>query len=268
MNGRVLIIAGSDPSGGAGIQADIKTVTALGGYAMSAISALTVQDTQSVHDVMLVAPDFVAKQIKVVLHDIGADVIKIGMIGNIDIAHAVYEVLKSEAGHIPIVLDPVMGATSGDRLADEGLSVFIKDKLMALDNIVITPNIDELEILSNRTIKNVHDMRSAGRALLKKSSPSLLLKGGHLKTADLVDILLFAENEAYFHHALIETSSTHGTGCTLASALATGLAQGLDLFGAAKQAIYYVQKAIGTAPDYGNGHGPLNHAHPIHRRKS
>lgn len=262
MKGRVLIIAGSDPSGGAGIQADIKTVTALGGYAAAAITALTVQNTRGVSAVHPVPANVIRDQIVAVLDDIGADAIKIGMIGEVAAAKAIGDVLRSHAAGVPIVLDPVLIATSGDALAGAGVAGVILKDLAPLASL-ITPNADEAAALTGLSIKSPDDLVRAGEALLKAGAKAALVKGGHLKGAEIIDALVTRNGAAAFANVRIETKSTHGTGCTLASAIATGIAQGLELESAVERAIAYVREAILTAPGFGGGAGPLNHAHPF-----
>ncbi len=271
MNGRVLIIAGSDPSGGAGIQADIKTVTALGGYAMAAITALTVQDTKGVYDVMPVPAGFVRQQIKTALKDIGADAIKIGMIGNVEIGQAILDGLNDAgwnyqgghcAGSIPLVLDPVLAATSGDVLADGGIRDFIVKKLLS-KSYLVTPNLIEAAALCDFAVSTNDSQRIAGERLLDFGVEIALVKGGH-GVSDVVEDTLVTHAENFiFQNPRIQSNSTHGTGCTLASAIATGLAQGMSAKAATERAIAYVRKAIETAPGFGKGHGPLNHGHTI-----
>jgi hydroxymethylpyrimidine/phosphomethylpyrimidine kinase len=262
MKGRVLIIAGSDPSGGAGIQADIKTVTALGGYAAAAITALTVQNTKGVTAVQGVGPAFIRAQIEAVMSDIGADAIKIGMIGDAETANLLADILKDYAGRIPIVLDPVLAATSGDALAGEGVAGVIREKLAGLSS-VITPNTEEASALTGVAVKDEASMKKAGEDLIGLGAKAALMKGGHLSGEEIADLLVTVEGVKRFHKDRIKTTSTHGTGCTLASAVATGLAQGMALEAAVERAIDYVHKAIETAPGYGAGSGPLNHGHTI-----
>ncbi len=260
MKGRVLIIAGSDPSGGAGIQADIKTVTALGGYAAAAITALTVQNTKGVSAVHGVAPEIVAAQIEAVMDDIGADAIKIGMIGDVETAKVIEAALKKHAS-VAVVLDPVLVATSGDALAKDGVAAFIRDRLLPLA-AVITPNTDEAAALTGLRIGAREDKIQAGKALIGAGAAAALVKGGHGTGETAEDVLVLEGGERVYSNPRLETTSTHGTGCTLASAIATGLAQGMALPAAVKRAIDYTHKAIDTAPGFGGGHGPLNHAHP------
>ena len=265
MQGRVLIIAGSDCGGGAGVQADIKTVTALSGFATTAITALTAQNTQGVHGILDVPEDFITKQISVVLSDIGADCIKIGMLHRANVIGAVAEILKEMAGNIPLVLDPVMVAKGGHALLEEDALSALKSKLIPHAR-VLTPNIPEAEALSGKDISSVDDMVVAAEAMLDLGPDAVLVKGGHMPKQkngdDLVDVLLERGHGAeIFSSTRIDTTNTHGTGCTTASAIATGLAQGMDLSTAVKRARAYVLKAIATAPGFGSGHGPLNHAH-------
>lgn len=262
MQGRVLIIAGSDPSGGAGIQADIKTVTALGGYAATAITALTVQNTTGVSAVHPVDLDIIQAQIKAVLDDIGADAIKIGMLGSVGVVDLVAEALAPIAGDVPIILDPVLVATSGDALAGDGVATAILAKLIPLAAIV-TPNTDEAEALTGVSVKNREAMIVAGDALRRAGAEAALIKGGHLQGEKSFDVLVREEGPLWFENRRIETTSTHGTGCTLASAIAAGLAQGQSRADAVAAAIRYVHVAIATAPGFGAGHGPLNHAHTV-----
>ncbi|MDZ7626935.1 MAG: bifunctional hydroxymethylpyrimidine kinase/phosphomethylpyrimidine kinase [Parvularculaceae bacterium] len=259
MKGRVLIIAGSDPSGGAGIQADIKTVTALGGYAATAITALTVQDTTGVSAVHAVEPDVIAAQIAAVLGDIGADAIKIGMIGDKAAGVAIADAIAFHATAIPVVLDPVLIATSGDALAGEGVAGLLLERLTPLA-AVITPNADEARALTGLTIETAADLVAAGEALMRRGATAALVKGGHLKGDVIEDALVTHAGVERFRHPRIGVRALHGTGCTLASAVATGLAQGMALGPATKRAIEYVQGAIRKAPGFGAGASPLNHA--------
>ena len=262
MKGRVLIIAGSDPSGGAGIQADIKTVTALGAYAATAITALTVQNTKGVSAVHPVAPEIIRAQIEAVLGDIGADAIKIGMIGDGATAQLIADMLTQHDGGIPVVLDPVLVATSGDALAGDGVASIIRDKLASLACIV-TPNSEEATALTGIAIDSEETMIAAGRALLDQGAGAALIKGGHMTGEAVTDMLVDGAGVQAFRNQRLTTTSTHGTGCTLASAIATGLAQAMPRAAAVERAIAYVHKAIRTAPGFGAGHGPLNHTHPI-----
>ena len=240
---RILTIAGSDSSGGAGIQADIKTITMLGGYAMTAVTAVTAQDTTGVHAVAVLSPELVAAQIDACIGDIGVDAVKIGMLGSAAIADIVAERLAGLT--VPIVFDPVMVATSGAALADaETTAAF--ERLIALATLV-TPNLPELAALGG-------EARLAGRAR------AVLVKGGHGAGEMLIDRLIGAGGEvARWQNARIDTRHTHGTGCTLAAAIATGLGEGMALSDAIARARGYVRGAIAAAPGFGKGHGPLGH---------
>lgn len=262
MNGRVLIVAGSDSGGGAGIQADIKTVTALGGFASTAITALTAQNTQGVHGVYDVPPDFVRLQMAVVLDDLGADAIKTGMLHGRAVIEAVTATIDAKARGIPLVVDPVMVAKGGARLLQIDAIEAVRRRLVPRAS-VITPNRPEAEALLGRPIAREGDAEEAARALLELGCGAVLLKGGHAEGPVIRDILMSREGVQVFESPRIETRHTHGTGCTLASALAAGLAQGLPLVAAVHRARAYVLKAIRTAPGLGLGHGPLNHAHTV-----
>ncbi len=261
MRGRVLIIAGSDSGGGAGIQADIKTVTALGGFAMTAITALTAQNTLGVEGVHDVPADFVADQMRVVLNDIGADCIKIGMLHRHEIILTVIDVLSKLAPDVPVVADPVMIAKGGaSLLADEAQDV-LRTKLIPIATL-ITPNIPEAEVLSGLAINSVDDMQKAAAALIASGSNAVFLKGGHSDDPDNVTDLLLQKGvePELFQASRIDTPNTHGTGCTIASAIACGMAQGRPLSEAIVRARAYVRAAISSNPGFGHGHGPLNHA--------
>ena len=260
MKGRVLIIAGSDSGGGAGIQADIKTVTALGGYAATAITALTAQDTSDVHAVMAVDPGFIRRQIEVVLADIGADCLKTGMLHSAEVVDAVCGAIESDAADVPLVADPVMVAKGGASLLDEDGVDAVRRRLLPAA-AVITPNIPEAETLLGRRIGSLDDMKQAARELAGLGPGGVLVKGGHMTGPELVDVLYDGRTCHTFAAARIATVHTHGTGCTMASAIAAGLAAGLSLFAAVERAQAYVLEAIRLAPGLGRGHGPLNHGH-------
>lgn len=263
MTARVLIIAGSDSSGGAGIQADIKTVTALGGYAATAITAITVQNTLGVSAVHHIPPDIITGQIDVVLEDIGADAIKIGMIGDVATAEVIEKAIAPLK--VPVVLDPVLVATSGDSLGGSEVAQFIRERLMPLGPI-LTPNIPEAEALSGMNITIQADQLKVAAALCDMGAVATLVKGGHRDGETVQDILCSEEGYHIFENPKLDTKNTHGTGCTLASALATGLAKGQALETAVGNATTYVHEAIRTAPGLGRGHGPLNHGHPFRQR--
>ena len=259
MRGRVLIVAGSDSGGGAGIQADIKAVTALAGFAMTAVTALTAQDTLGVHAVHPVPPAFLRLQMECVLADLGADAIKTGMLGDAATVELVASVLAEHARGIPVVVDPVMVAKGGASLLSADAVAHVKRVLLPLAAL-LTPNLPEAEILAGMAIPDEAAMHHAAEALLTLGVPAVLLKGGHLPGEEGVDLLATTEGTLAFRAPRIASRHTHGTGCTLASAAAAGLAQGMGLRDAVARARAYVRAAIAAAPGYGAGHGPLNHA--------
>jgi len=272
MQGRVLIIAGSDSGGGAGIQADIKTVTALGGYAMTAITALTAQNTLGVHAIHEVPEDFITRQIEVVLDDLGVDAIKIGMLHRAGVIHAVADALERSGNTAPLVLDPVMVAKGGQALLEGDAVQALKDRLIPRAAL-ITPNVPEAEALTGIKIDSIADFGPIGDKLVRMGAPAALIKGGHMphdakiraENRGMVTDVLWrkgAHAEVFESHR-IDSRHTHGTGCTLASAIACGLAQGMDLVTSIRRARGYVHHAILTAPGFGQGHGPLNHGHTI-----
>jgi hydroxymethylpyrimidine/phosphomethylpyrimidine kinase len=260
---RVLIIAGSDSGGGAGVQADIKTVTALGGYAASAITAVTVQNTLGVTAVHAIPPAIVAAQARAVLEDIGADAIKTGMLGDAATVEAVAGILEGAA--LPAVIDPVMVAKAGAALLAPSAMAALKARLIPRASL-LTPNAPEAEALTGVAIASLDDQRRAAEALLAMGAEAVLMKGGHLPGPRIIDLLVTPAGETAFEAERIETRHTHGTGCTLASACATGLAQGLPLTEAVARAWSYVQEAIARAPGFGAGHGPLDHGWPLRGR--
>jgi len=258
---RVLTIAGSDSGGGAGIQADLKTVAALGCYGASAITALTAQNTLGVSGIHPVPPDFAAAQIAAVLEDIGADAVKIGMLYSAQLIRAVAEQLRKYAAR-NIVLDPVMVAQSGDRLLEDDAVGAIRDYLMPLSNVV-TPNIPEAEVLAGRRIRSLEDMQAAAHDLGRYGSEAVLLKGGHLDESDSSDLFYLCRENRFVTLAAerITSRNTHGTGCTLSAAIAAYLARGDDLENAVRQAKTYITAALraGAAYRLGSGHGPVHH---------
>ena len=262
MKGRVLICAGSDSGGGAGIQADIKTVTALGCFAATAITALTSQNTKGVFNVLDIPTSFLRQQMTVVLEDIGADVIKTGMLHSAEVIRTIYNTLESLGDSSSLVVDPVMVAKGGHSLLQASAVDALKSELIHKAD-VLTPNIPEAEVLAGIEITSVDDMRRAGECLLRMGARSVLIKGGHLTDDTLTDILLTQSEEKFYSSPRLKTVHTHGTGCTLASAVAAGIAQGLELQIATDRARKYVFEAIRSAPGLGAGHGPLNHAHTI-----
>lgn len=255
--GRVLVIAGSDSGGGAGIQADIKTITALGGYAATAITAVTVQNTLGVTGVHPIPLDVIAAQARAVLDDIGADAIKTGMLGDAAVVETVAQCLD-HAGGVPAVVDPVMVAKGGAPLLAEAAIGAVKS-LMIPRAALLTPNAPEAAALTGLVVETTDDLRRAGEALLAMGAQAVLMKGGHVAGDRVVDVLMTAAGETTFEGERIDTRHTHGTGCTLASACAAGLARGLRLEDAVAQAWNYVHEAMLRAPGLGAGHGPLDH---------
>ena len=254
---RVLIIAGSDSSGGAGIQADIKTVTLLGSYAMTAVTAVTAQNTMGVKEIIPIPKKNVQKQITMILDDIGADAVKIGMLHNVNIIKCVHHILK-KYNLKNIVIDPVMVAKGGARLINSNSIACLKKLLLPLAKL-ITPNIPEAEVLSGCSISNKEDMIQAAKKILNMGPKNVLLKGGHLRSKMIFDILVTKKKIMVFPKRKIRTKNTHGTGCTLSSALATCLSQKKSIYRSCKISLRYVDKAIASAPGYGKGFGPLNH---------
>jgi len=256
--GRVLIIAGSDSGGGAGIQADIKTCSAFGAYAMTAITAVTAQNTLGVQAVEFMPPALVKAQIEACLSDIGADVVKIGMLGTKAIIDVVAEAVDELDAFV--ILDPVAVATSGDTLLQPDAVTALRDTLLPLADLV-TPNVPEAELLTGLKITDVDDLSKAGDALLERGVYAALMKGGHLDGKSVVDVLVSDEGANIMSGPRLRTRHTHGTGCTLASAIAANMALGLDLDEAVMRAREFVFEAIRTAPGFGSakGHGPLNH---------
>jgi len=264
--GRVLVLAGSDSGGGAGIQADIKTITALGGYAATAITAITVQNTLGVTGVHPIPLDIVEAQARAVLDDIGADAFKTGMLGDAATVEVVARVLDSAKG-IPAVIDPVMVAKGGaSLLADEAIGAL--KSLLIPRAALLTPNAPEAAALTGLAVETTDDLRRAGEALLDLGAHAVLMKGGHILGGEgggerVVDLLITRLGETAFEGERIDTRHTHGTGCTLASACATGLAQGMSLTEAVARAWNYVHEAMLRAPGFGAGHGPLDHGWPM-----
>ncbi len=258
--GRVLIIAGSDSGGGAGIQADIKSVTAMGGYAATAITAITVQNTLGVHGVHPLPLDLIEAQARAVLDDIGADAIKTGMLGSVAVVERVAAIL--DTSRAPAVVDPVMVAKGGAALLDDDAVQAVRT-LMIPRAALLTPNAPEAEALTGIAVEDLEGQRRAGAALLKLGAKAVLMKGGHVPGATVIDLLCTSSGETLLEGPRIETTSTHGTGCTLASAIAAGLALGHPLEVAVAEAWAYVSEAIRRAPGLGHGHGPLDHGWPL-----
>jgi len=254
---KVLIIAGSDSSGGAGIQADIKTVTALGSYATTTVTAVTAQNTKGVKKIISIPKETVEKQMIMILDDIGTHAAKIGMLHNVDIIRSVYKILKRYKLK-NVVLDPVMIAKDGTKLINNSSIKHIKKLLLPL-SIIVTPNIPEAEALTGYSISNKEDMIIAAKKILSMGSKNVLLKGGHLKSKMIFDILVTKKRIEIFSRKKIRTKSTHGTGCTLSSAIATCLSHKKSIYKSCKTSLKYVNKAVLSAPEYGKGFGPLNH---------
>ena len=260
-NSKILIIAGSDSSGGAGIQADIKTVTALGGYAMTAVTAVTVQNTTGVNSVISINPKEIEKQILFTCKDIKPNGIKIGMLHSSKVILCVVSALK-KVKTSKVILDPVMVAKGGSRLINESAIKTLKNKLIK-KVYLITPNIPEAEILTKTKIKNLKDMIRAANILLKLGAKNVLVKGGHRKTKYIEDVFLNKKEIKIFKNKKIKTRNTHGTGCTLSSAITTFLSCGKPLMKSCELGIKYVNHAIGSNLNYGKGHGPINHLNSI-----
>jgi hydroxymethylpyrimidine/phosphomethylpyrimidine kinase len=251
---RILVIAGSDSGGGAGIQADLKTITCLGGYAMTAITAVTVQNTLGVSAIHAIPPEIVAAQIRACIDDIGADAVKIGMLGSFETVFAVADALAGVK--VPIVLDPVMTAKGGASLIDDDAAQALIERLLPLA-AVVTPNTPELAELAGTEIEDAADALLAAQELLHAGPRAVLAKGGHLAGATITDWLVTRGGHVAFQSARVASRHTHGTGCTLASALACGLGQGLALEAAVTRARAFVAQGIARAPGFGAGHGPL-----------
>jgi hydroxymethylpyrimidine/phosphomethylpyrimidine kinase len=258
--GRVLIIAGSDSGGGAGIQADIKAVTAMGGYAATAITAITVQNTLGVHGVHPLPLDLIEAQARAVLDDIGADAIKTGMLGSTEVVERVAAILDTCAA--PAIIDPVMVAKGGHPLLPDEAVQAVRS-LMIPRAALLTPNAPEAEALTGLTVADLDGQRRAGDFLLGMGARAVLMKGGHVPGDTVIDVLVTPDGETLLEGERVETRNTHGTGCTLASACAAGIARGLPLEVAVAQAWAYVAEAIRRAPGLGQGHGPLGHGWPL-----
>jgi hydroxymethylpyrimidine/phosphomethylpyrimidine kinase len=258
---KVLTIAGSDSGGGAGIQADLKTFSAIGCYGMSVITALTAQNTRGVIGIHAVPPAFAVQQIEAVFSDIGADAVKIGMLYSAALIEAVAEALKKHDAR-KIVLDPVMVAQSGDKLLQDNAVDAIKAHLMPLADVV-TPNIPEASVLTGRLLKNWKDAEKAAKILAQHGSRSILIKGGHGAESKSTDLLFLVHENRFIRLAAerIETRNNHGTGCTLSSAIAGYLAKGNDIEAAVKKAKTFMNRAIAAGAQYqiGHGHGPVHH---------
>lgn len=252
-----LTIAGSDSGGGAGIQADLKTFHAFGVFGTSAITAITAQDTKGVHGVHAIPTDMVKRQIQVVATDLMPGACKTGMLATAELVEAVADSIR-ELGLANFVLDPVMVATSGDRLLDRDAEAAVTESLLPLATVV-TPNLDEARILAGREIAGESDMREVAELLVERGARAALVKGGHLEGDTVVDVLVDEAGAERWQHPKLDTTSTHGTGCTLSSAITAGLALGRPLREAVADALDFAHRAIAEAPGLGSGHGPLNH---------
>ena len=258
---KILIIAGSDSSGGAGIQADIKTVTALGGYAMTAITAITAQNTTGVSSVVPLNPKEIEKQILFTSNDIKPDAIKIGMLHSSEVILTVIKALRKVRTK-KIILDPVMVAKGGFKLINDKAIETLKEKLLKKVHL-ITPNIPEAEVLSKIKIKSLEDMIYAANILLESGVKNILIKGGHRNTRNMEDVFLNKKELKVFKNKKIKTKNTHGTGCTLSSAITTFFACGKSLNKSCELGIKYVNQSIRSNLNYGKGHGPINHLSSI-----
>ena len=260
MKGKVLIAAGSDSGGGAGIQADIKAVTALGGFAATAITALTAQNTLGVQAVETVSEAMVAAQLAALAEDLPPAALKTGMLADTGIVRLVSQVIRAQ-GWGPLVVDPVMVSTSGHRLLTLEAEDVMRESLLPLAALV-TPNLDEAALLTGRAVHDLGSMERAGNTLLSFGAGAALVKGGHLAGPELTDVLVTSAGVRHYSRPRLETTSVHGTGCTLSAAITAGLALGRGLEQAVEDALDYVHRAIAAAPGLGAGHGPLDHTVP------
>jgi hydroxymethylpyrimidine/phosphomethylpyrimidine kinase len=262
-----LTIAGSDSGGGAGIQADLKTFHAFGVFGTSAVTAITAQDTHGVHGVHAIPVEVVQRQIQVVAEDLTPGACKTGMLATAELVEGVAATIRA-LGLANFVLDPVMVATSGDRLLDRDAEAAVIEALLPLSTVV-TPNLDEARILAGRAVEDEADMREVAELLVRRGARAALVKGGHLAGDTAIDVLVDEAGTETWRRPRIDTTSTHGTGCTLSSAIAAGLAHGRPLREAVADALDFAHRAIAEAPGLGGGHGPLNHfvpARPGRRR--
>ena len=262
---KILIIAGSDSSGGAGIQADIKSVTSLGSFAMTAITAVTAQNTTGVMSIIPIRSKEISNQIEFTSKDIRPDSVKIGMLHSTEVINSVLKSIKKSKLK-KIILDPVMVAKGGTKLIDNKAILVLKKKLIKKVDL-ITPNIPEAEILTKIKISSTDDMIYAAKALMHSGAKNVLIKGGHLKSRIMQDIFLSKNEILTFKNKKIYTKDTHGTGCTLSSAISTYYSCGKTLKKSCEMAIKYVNHSIGTGPKYGRGHGPINHLNTISIKK-
>jgi hydroxymethylpyrimidine/phosphomethylpyrimidine kinase len=262
MKGRVLIVAGSDSGGGAGIEADLKTVTALGAYGATAITALTAQNTLGIDAIFPVPPEFVARAMVAVLGDIGADAIKTGMLVDAATIAAFADTRERHAPDVPLIVDPVVASSSGTRLLDPAAFDVLRQRVIARA-AVVTPNVPEAEALTGLRIDNLMAMEEAADTIHRLGPRNVVVTGGHLPGPLVIDVVCEAGRLYRFEAPRIETRNTHGTGCTFASAIAAGIAQGMGIRAAIERAHLYVRAAIAAAPGLGQGRGPLNHAYMI-----
>lgn len=263
MSGRVLAIAESDSSGGAGIQADIKTVLAFGGYAATAVAGMTAQNTRGIMGFQAADPDFVAQQIRVVLDDMNMDVIKTGLLGNESIINAVSDILDElQDEDYKVVVDPCIVARNGQPLLDMDTIATLKRRLLVRAH-VLTPNRREAELLTGMTIKDLDDMRHATEMMLTFGAEAVVLKGGQITGIDVVDLVATEDGDKIFESAVVQNDNTHGAGCTLAAGIAACLAQGQDVFAAVENSLSFLNEAIRNAEEIGQGAGPVNHAYKI-----
>ena len=265
INSKILVIAGSDSSGGAGIQADIKTITTLGSYAMTAITAITSQNTTGVMSIFPVSSKEISNQIEFTAKDIKPDAVKIGMLHSKEVIKSVMKSLK-KINAKKIILDPVMVAKGGRKLIDNQAIKILKNKYLSKADL-ITPNIPEAEVLTNSRIITVKDIISAGKLLLKLGAKNVLIKGGHLKSKNIQDVFINQREIVIFKNKKIYTKNSHGTGCTLSSAITTYFACGKTLKRSCEMAIKYVNHSLRTQPNLGKGHGPVNHLNSIQIKK-
>ena len=258
---KVLIIAGSDSSGGAGVQADIKTITSLGSYAMTAITAITAQNTTGVKSIVAISPKEISNQIEFSIKDIKPDAVKIGMLHSKEVILAVIKSLKKLKIN-KLVLDPVMVAKGGTKLISNSAISHIKKRLIK-DTLLITPNIPEAEILTKIKINSTQDMIKAGKIMISLGAKNVLIKGGHLKSKKMCDILVNKKTIKVFNSKKYNSKNTHGTGCTLSSSIATYLSCGKGLIKSCELGIKYVNEAIKSNLNLGKGNGPINHLNCI-----
>ena len=257
LKSKLLIIAGSDSSGGAGIQADIKTATSLGVYAMTAITAITAQNTTGVKSIVPVSPKEIFNQISFSVQDIKPNSVKIGMLQNVGVIKEVIKAIKKYKLK-NIIIDPVMVAKGGHRLISNSSINYLRKKLLPYA-LLVTPNIPEAETLIKKRIQTLEDVIKAGNEILKFGPKFVLIKGGHANKSFIEDVLISKNNIKIFKNKKIKTKNTHGTGCTLSSAIASFISKNYNMNESCRRSIQYVHKAILLNPKFGRGHGPINH---------